>query len=202
VKLFSYIVKHDTGFAPNPFWGYCTLANCKPAIRRTAEPGDWIVGLNPKSHGNRIVFAMQVEETLPYSRYFLDKRFAEKVPDYSKNQCIFKCGDNIYNPLTDGGFRQLQSMHSDGERENQKNKAHDLGGTNVLVARHFHYFGRSGPKLPRHLKALKVGRGHRNRFSDKIIADFLEFIAGHPAGVTASPSVWPPHDDSWRQEQR
>ena len=21
---------HDTGFAPNPFWGYCTLAVCTP----------------------------------------------------------------------------------------------------------------------------------------------------------------------------
>lgn len=40
MKLFSYIVTHDAGFAPNPFWGYCTLACCKPAIRRTANVGD------------------------------------------------------------------------------------------------------------------------------------------------------------------
>lgn len=27
--LFSYIVDHDLGFAPNPFGGYCTLVRCK-----------------------------------------------------------------------------------------------------------------------------------------------------------------------------
>ena len=61
MKLYSYIVTHDTGFSPNPFWGSCTLANCKPGIRRTAEVGDWIVGLSRKVRGNRIVFAMNVE---------------------------------------------------------------------------------------------------------------------------------------------
>ena len=32
--LFSYVVATDSGFAPNPFFGLCTLACCKPAIRR------------------------------------------------------------------------------------------------------------------------------------------------------------------------
>ena len=59
MRLFTYIVTSDAGFAPNPFYGYCTLACCKTAIRRAAEPGDWIVGLTPKAHGNRIVYAMR-----------------------------------------------------------------------------------------------------------------------------------------------
>jgi hypothetical protein len=29
-KLRSYIVRVDTGLAPNPFWGFCTLALCTP----------------------------------------------------------------------------------------------------------------------------------------------------------------------------
>ena len=32
----------DYGFAPNPYFGYCTLATCKPVIRRCAGVGDWI----------------------------------------------------------------------------------------------------------------------------------------------------------------
>ena len=28
----------------HPFHGWCTLVCCKPAIRRKARPGDWIVG--------------------------------------------------------------------------------------------------------------------------------------------------------------
>src|SRR5262249_55154673 len=42
--LFSYCIPYDFGSAPNPFWGLCTLAICKPDIRRTANVGDWVVG--------------------------------------------------------------------------------------------------------------------------------------------------------------
>jgi len=28
-RLFSYVVDHDYGFAPNPSGGFCTLAKCK-----------------------------------------------------------------------------------------------------------------------------------------------------------------------------
>ena len=42
--LFTYVVLHDTGAAPNPFWGTCTLVICKPRIRRAAQVGDWVVG--------------------------------------------------------------------------------------------------------------------------------------------------------------
>jgi len=44
-KLFSYVIREDTGLAPNPFYGVCTLNCCKPDIRRTAEVGDWVAGL-------------------------------------------------------------------------------------------------------------------------------------------------------------
>ncbi len=59
MRLVSYILTSDTGFAPNPFFRYCTLACCKPQIRRSAEPGDWIVGISRKADGNRIVYAMR-----------------------------------------------------------------------------------------------------------------------------------------------
>ena len=29
-RLYSYVLRKDTGFAPNPYSGYCTLACCKP----------------------------------------------------------------------------------------------------------------------------------------------------------------------------
>ena len=35
-RLFSYVVRYDYGFAPNPFEGCCTIATCKPQIRRAA----------------------------------------------------------------------------------------------------------------------------------------------------------------------
>jgi hypothetical protein len=202
MKLFTYIVTHDTGFSPNPFWGCCTLADCKPAIRRTANVGDWIVGLSPKATGNRVVFTMKVDEILDYARYFYDKRFANKIPNYTKGKVIYKTGDNIYKPLLNGGFQQLRSMHSDGEKENPQTKAHDLGGVNVLVGKMFHYFGGSGHDLPASLNELKVGRAHKNRFSQETISDFLKFISSYPRGIIAPPTSWPHDDSSWQQEEK
>jgi hypothetical protein len=201
MRLYSYIVTHDIGFSPNPFWGYCTLADCKPAIRRTAEVGDWIVGLNPKSTGNRVVFAMQVDEILSYEKYYRDERFVAKIPDFNKGKVVCKCGDNIYKPLPNGEFCQLQSMHSKGLEENPETKAHDLGGVNVLISTTFHYFGSNGPKLPEELSELKAGRGHKNRFSQEIVSNFLEFIASYPKGINGPPTKWPSSDDSLRPGQ-
>ncbi len=142
---------------------------------------------------------MQVDEILDYAHYYHDPRFLAKVPDYSKGIVVHKAGDNIYQPMSSGGFRQLQSMHSHGEMENPDTKNYDLGGRNVLIARRFHYFGSAGPELPCNLEDLKVGRGHKNRFSPEVISDFLEFIATHPQGVNGSPTKWPSSDQSWQE---
>ena len=201
MRIFSYVITHDTGFSPNPFWGYCTLADCKPKIRRTAEVGDWIVGLSPKADGNRVIYAMQVDEILQHKGYYRDKRFAAKIPDFRKGKIVHKCGDNIYRPLPNGGFRQLQSMHSHnrGPEENPKTKDHDLGGINVLISKTFHYFGSQARELPSDLNALKVGRAHKCRFSQESVSRFLRFIAAQPAGISGPPTQWPSSDESWRQ---
>jgi hypothetical protein len=195
MKLHSCVVKHDTGFSPNPFWGWCTLANCKPVIRRTAEVGDWVVGLSPKADGNRVIYAMQVEEIVPYDKYYRDSRFAAKIPDYSIGKVIYKCGDNIYKPLPNGGFQQLQSTHSNGTDENHKKKTHDLGGKNILISKTFYYFGSSPLALPASLDDLKVGRAHKNRFSPDIVSAFIAFITRQTVGVNAHPTSWPSNGD-------
>jgi hypothetical protein len=201
MKLHSYVVTHDTGFSPNPFWDFCTLADCKPTIRRTATIGDWIVGLSPKANGNRLIYAMKVDEILPYDQYFRDSRFAKKIPDYTKEKVVHKCGDNIYRPLPNGDFQQLQSMHSNGPLENPATKAHDLGGKNVLISKTFNYFGSSALELSETLNDLKVGRAHKNRFSLGMVSSFVNFISRQTAGVNAPPTNWPRDDDSWKTER-
>ena len=69
----------DYGFAPNPFHGYCTLATCKPQIRRTAQLGDYVVGIGSvaQGRGGHLVYCMQVEETLTFEDYWADNRFEE-----------------------------------------------------------------------------------------------------------------------------
>lgn len=198
MRLYSYVVAHDTGFAPNPFWGFCTLANCKPAIRRTAQAGDWVVGLTPKYDGNRLIYAMTVEESLPFGKFFCDSRFATRIPNYDMGQVVYKCGDNIYEPKPDGEFLQLPSTHSNGKEENPATKKRDLGGKNVLISKTFYYFGSQALCLPPTLEQLKVLRFHKCRFSQDTISSFLAFISDKPAGVNAPPTSWPRDDDSWQ----
>lgn len=198
MRLFSYIITHDSGFSPNPFWGYCTLANCKPAIRRSADIGDWIVGLTNKTKGNRIIYIMKVDQIISYSEYYIDNRFLTKIPNYENGKHIYKCGDNIYKPLQNGEYHQLLSFHSYGTKENLKTKRRDLSGKNVLISKLFYYFGSSSITLPSNLEILKTGRGHKCHFSQNIISEFLDYISHQSPGVQGCPSIWPGNDNSWK----
>lgn len=197
MKLYSYIVPHDTGFAPNPFFGYCTLACCKPAIRRSTSVDDWIVGLEPKKAGHRIVYFMRVDEKLTFDEYWADPRFRNKKPARDA-EVVRKCGDNIYRPLPGGGYRQLQSAHSRGCKEDPRQETRDLSGKHVLISKTFSYFGSKARPLPEGLGALAVGRGHRCRFPAQVIAAFNRYAAKCKPGVHAPPERWPPGDPSWK----
>ena len=80
MRLFSYVVSRDYGFAPNPFYGTCTLATCKPEIRRTARAGDWIIGTGSKMQGreDHLVYVMKVAEKRTFSEYWADDRFSDE----------------------------------------------------------------------------------------------------------------------------
>ena len=97
-RLFSYILARDYGFAPNPFFGVCTLATCKPKIRQTASIGDWIIGTGSSKYGRQgyLIFAMRVTETMTFNEYWDDERFRRKKPNMmgSTKQAF---GDNIYS---------------------------------------------------------------------------------------------------------
>jgi hypothetical protein len=135
-----------------------------------------------------------------FSDYWFDSRFEAKKPTYT-GTVREKCGDNIYEPLASGGYRQLRSTHSDGDVENEENKAHDLSGKRVLVSETFTYFGSKAELLPPELQRLVVTRGHRCNFSDEVKDEFIRF-AGRigfsilPRGV---PRQWPQGDDSWME---
>jgi Nucleotide modification associated domain 2 len=84
--LFSYVVDHDLGFAPNPSSGYCTLVHCKFGgigrrrnIVELAKAGDWVLGTggqNKDSAGNsKLIYLMRVDEKLPFERFLADPRF-------------------------------------------------------------------------------------------------------------------------------
>lgn len=197
-RVFSYVVAHDAGFAPNPFYGRCTLACCKPKVRKSAKPGDLIVGLSP--HSEAIVYVMRVAEKLDFTSFWSAPRYKRKRPDWSSRSRRKRSGDNIYEPLADGGFKQHRSRHWDHEknREHDGVKAHDTSVDAVLVAKEFVYFGGEGPALPEFLSFLRVQRGHRCRFTEDQVAEVERFFLGQPRGIQGRPSRWSENDRSWR----
>lgn len=201
VKVYSYIVAHDSGFAPNPFHGICTLACCKPVIRRTAKVGDLIVGMS--SRCEHIVYAMKVDCVLSFDGYWGDHAGAAKRPDMRSTRVIDSRGDNIYEPVDDGRYRQLPSLHStkDGTEyaEHTWNLRHDLSGKQVLVGDRFVYFGKDGPPLPSELSFLRVGRGHRCNFTSSQVNAVAAWFATLPQGVVGRPAQWSSNDSSWME---
>ena len=134
---------HDTGFAPNPFHGILTLANCKPLIRLKKREGDFIAGFTSKRMCRdkydkaRLVYIMKVNEKLSYSEYYNDPRFQCKIP--ANNNLISRAGDNIYKPsqMAEKGFIQKPNpYHND-----RNDMDHDLKGKYVLISEEFIYFG-------------------------------------------------------------
>lgn len=73
-----YKTTHDSGFAPNPFFGMLTLATCKPGIRRSAQIGEWIAGFTSGQlcgdavGRERLVCLMRVDQKITLAAYFLD----------------------------------------------------------------------------------------------------------------------------------
>ena len=86
IRLFAYKQTYDTGFAPNPFHGVCTLATCKRYIRKHKQVGDWIAGftsngLNGDKVGQeRLIFLMQVEEEVPFERISWTRGLLRRSP--------------------------------------------------------------------------------------------------------------------------
>lgn len=191
--LYSYIVASDDGFAPNPFHGFCTLACCKPRIRKYAEVGDYVIGLGPKRSGNRVVYAMRVTEIVDFDDYWHDERFQIKRPD---REAVgeMAVGDNIYHRDESGRWLQVPSDHSlpDGTQD-WRSTRHDTNGEMVLISTDFIYWGGDGPSLPSRLREIipRV-QGHRSKINDPFVLDFKEWFEGHEErGRIGLPTNWP-----------
>jgi hypothetical protein len=119
-KYLFYRMTHDTGFAPNPFWGYCTLAACTPNHQRAKLcQGDFVIGVEglglakkrrQKGYKSQVeqslVYVMEVEETLDLESYFQDSRFQGKKYK-NGNGWIKRRGDNVYY-RENGEFRWIR----------------------------------------------------------------------------------------------
>ena len=156
MKHFTYKIDHDFGLAPNPFWGYCTLAICKSSIRRNRNLniGSWVFGTGSVKLKNlhKFIYAMRVDETLTFNEYWNDPRFSHKKPILSGSLPQLY-GDNVYHQdPTTGIWIQEDSAHSLANGlVNQKHLDRDISGKNVLISQNFYYFGDHAVDIPQDL---------------------------------------------------
>jgi hypothetical protein len=174
LKLFSYVVEHDNGFAPNPFGGYCTLAWCKYAnpksnkrnlvemaayYKNDLKEDVWILGTGGCSHesaGNgKIIYVMRVTKALELDKYDKDKTFKSKK--YIKG--INECGDWRFN--------------IDYKRNEHKIERF------VLVSNDFYYFGKDAEEIRNDFKIGGIEKkfwGYKCNFKSDLVSDFIDWV--------------------------
>lgn len=182
MRLYSYCIPVDDGAAPNPYWGKCTLAICKPAIRRTATSGDWVVGVGSKKSpigdiSGQVVYAMEVSEVMTMREYdqWTTENLPNKIPDLKSQNYARLVGDSIYRfgsvTSKKGRVSQRPSVH--GKLDQKR----DLSGCNVLLSDHFFYFGDKPVVLPKELMPIvHQTQGHKVRLNHKYRSQFVDWI--------------------------
>ena len=172
MKLCSYIVREDTGLAPNPFWGPCTLAVCTPNHQGSRlEVGDWIAGFLAKDRGYRFLYAMEISESLDLDEYHRDLRFEQKKPNL-RGTWKERCGDNFYSRGSDGQWIQHRNrFHLDEGLKRQ-----DTKHARVFVGHRFWYRGRSAAATPEQYAPLIGGRGARVNHAPELVSDFCAWV--------------------------
>ncbi len=202
MRLFVYVVADDSGFAPNPFFGYCTLATCKPRIRGAAREGDWIAGVGsvPRGQEGKLVYAMRVAETMHFDDYRDDPRFAAKRPNLDGDRRQ-RCGDNIYRRDPETG----EWIQEPGDHSNDDGTPHcghlrrDTRRPRVLVGDDFAYFGAGAVDVPNRFRPwqgkdyFSRSRGHRCDFPEDLrdgFVEWLEALTVETGGLAGEPLNW------------
>lgn len=177
-RLYSYVLREDTGFAPNPYHGFCTLACCKPRIRERAEIGDWIIGTGSsakgKERGGHISYAMRVTDKLTFDQFWSDDRFLSKRPNLD-GTLQEACGDNIYqfDYVSGHWCQKVRAFHC-----HSSEIAHDTHVEWVLTSDDFIYWGDDGPPLREFggHSLIKKGPSHKCNFPEFVVAEFVDWI--------------------------
>lgn len=198
MRLYSYKITRDFGFAPNPFHGVLTLATCKPGIRKGAVAGDIVVGCGSASNGlvGRAIFVARVSGKCSFQQYWDDPRFEPKKP-YFGGSASRGYGDNIYHRAADGEWLQERSHHSlENGGINAANLIRDTSADHVLWSTEFVYYGHAAIPIPAILRNVAgddlypATRDYRNSFPAAMIDAVENWFATLPRNRQGWPGAW------------
>ena len=171
MRTYLYKLTSDRGgapCAPPPRQGehpLLTLSICKPAIRRTAQVGDRILGIISRALATSdgyplgaVIYAARVTGTVDPRDYYAEQSAFRQRPD-----CIYAFHRANGRICHSGRTR----LHSDPRYEPR-----DIGSypyyrnARTLLSTDFRYFGAKAPVIPARLYRLRqiaeeLGQGHR-----------------------------------------
>ena len=170
-KTFVYKLTSDRGGAPcappvrtgqQPL---LSLSICKPAIRRTAQPGDRILGITSRALAlrenyplNAVIYAAIVTEAIDARDYYAPRSRFRSRPD-----CIYQFHRDL-GTLTHTGRTPLHADDAYRARDLGQYPSYKNGRT--LLSQDFRYFGSHAIPIPETLWTLlqtsdALGQGHR-----------------------------------------
>lgn len=168
-RLYFYKLTVDDGGAPCVQDGLLSLAICKPMIRTTAQPGDFIFGFAANSLylDNRLIYLALV---------------TSKVYDYYEADQYLGRGDCIYKRY-EGRFSWRSGARYHGrfrDLEHDLGRGPDYSRACVLLSTDFRYYGDNGPaeyktRYPLINDAVeRLGQGHRIHHKELLRQQLLE----------------------------
>lgn len=190
--LYAYKITRDYGFAPNPFWGYCTLATCKPDVRQRSLVGDVVVGFssNQKGKACKMICFMEITETMTFDEYWSDIRFERKKPIFT--QGIQECyGDNIYHHDNNVWIQENSHHSKEGGAVNTKNLIRDTRVNRVLISTKYWYFGENAITLPEEYNNLIPYWRNYKKFDTETGRRLEQFLKkNYQSGILGRPQKW------------
>jgi hypothetical protein len=203
MKIYSYMIDHDYGLAPNPFGSYCTLTVCKPKIRksRNLKKDDWLIGTGSKSLEkssgvecvSKLIYAMQVSEIIDLNSYWNDIRFEYKKPIVSGGTLSTMFGDNFYYLDENKKWVQIDCAHKNIDGiYNKEHFRKDTCGKNSIISERFYYFGDNAPKIPDHLiEVCHITQGEKIVRPEELAIKFLKWLESNfQIGISGLPISW------------
>lgn len=171
MNAYAYIVPIDDGAAPNPYGGMCTLAICKPNLRKIAQVDDWVFGFSHNKERLCLIYAMKITEVLSMEAYdaFTKESLNIKIPNMKSNDIRYHMGDSVYDFGLDT-ITLREGVHS------RCTKEMDLAGKNVLMSNQFYYFGSKSIELPKSLNLNVNMNDDFIQLNDEVFQMFFEWF--------------------------
>lgn len=162
--IYVYKCVNDDGTAPCVDDGLFSLTICKPAIRRTAEEGNFIFAFrgNNQEPPNGLVYIAEVAERIPDGRYFTLRKYR------SRQDCIYRFRGS--GELVHRRDKPAHSAHD--HRFNDVGQFPHYKRAVALISTNFRYFGDSSNNN------WKRKHPHLRRIVERLTQNHLK-----PAGV-------------------